>query len=690
MFQRRNPIDAGNNSSPLAGRDVSPPGTLPAAETPEIEHNLQVYQIELEMQNEELRQSQDDLLASNARYLDLYNQVPVGLVVLDAAGLIQEANLATATLLGVSRVKLAGQALSRYIFHEDQDDYFRFRRQIVEPTPSCRVELRIVHCDMTPIWVQVDAVVFPDDQGRPTLRCMLRDVTERRQLEHSLQMKNQAFNAALSAKSIATPDGIITEANATFLRLWHIPHLEEVVGSPIAHFFMHRREAMAIMVALDEIGYWEGEFTARRGDGSSFLARALATVLRDSNGKMTGYQSSVMDVTERKQAELALEEWNQTLEARVAERTRELKDSVERFRQLADATFEGIAVADDGILLDGNQRFAEMHGYELAEMLGRPLSDFVAPQSRRAVAKGFSSTRPRNHRVFGLRKDGSVFPLETHMRVGPWLEHSVRIITLRDLTEIKATEGRMHSLRTDLVHAQRLALVSEVSAGIIHQLSQPLSCMGTNLSVLRKLKAAELEQCGAMEIFHDLEADAARMRDIVIHLRAIANPGQIARASGCLNALTKEVLPLLRARADHAQVHLKLDLCEHLPAIHADAIQLSQVIFNLMCNAIEASADVPLERRMVLVTTRPHAESGVELRVRDHGCGLSDDSIERLFTPFFSTKSTGMGVGLRLCQTIIQAHDGQIDGFNNADGIGATFRIELPVDSPLLMSPVSA
>jgi len=130
-------------------------------------------------------------------------------------------------------------------------------------------------------------------------------------------------------------------------------------------------------------------------------------------------------------------------------------------------------------------------------------------------------------------------------------------------------------------------------------------------------------------------------------------------------------------------------LCESLPAIHADAIQLSQVIFNLTRNAIEASASVVPERRKVVITTAAHARGGVELCVRDHGCGMSAEVLERLFTPFFSTKSEGMGVGLRLCQTIVHAHDGQIVGFNNTDGIGATFRIELPAGSPLPPYPAA-
>ncbi|KAB2638043.1 MAG: PAS domain-containing protein, partial [Verrucomicrobia bacterium] len=237
---------------------------------------------------------------------------------------------------------------------------------------------------------------YPIDSGHtatPSVQVVAEPVEGRlrgsRTLEESLQMKNQAFDAALTANSIANSQGIITEVNAMFLRLWGAAGEADVVGKPIAHFFQNCTEAAAILATLEAGNFWEGEYTAWRSDGSTFLAHGLATVLLNNNGKIIGYQSSVIDDT-----------------------------------------------------------------------------------------------------------------------------------------EVRAAEGKMDALRAELLHAMPLAMVSEISAGIIHQLSQPLSCLGTNLAVLRKLKAEELEQCGAMEIVDDVEADVTRMRDIVNHLRAIANPEQ--------------------------------------------------------------------------------------------------------------------------------------------------------------------
>ena len=131
-------------------------------------------------------------------------------------------------------------------------------------------------------------------------------------------------------------------------------------------------------------------------------------------------------------------------------------------------------------------------------------------------------------------------------------------------------------------------------------------------------------------------------------------------------------------RADSRMCRIAVELGDDEAAVHVDSVQLTQVILNLVSNALDASESCPPERREILVTTRPHCEKTVELCVRDAGPGIAPEALNRLFSPFFSTKSDGLGVGLRLSQTIVQAHGGSIEGYNNPDGVGATFRVVLP------------
>ncbi|KUG24658.1 sensory transduction histidine kinase [hydrocarbon metagenome] len=136
----------------------------------------------------------------------------------------------------------------------------------------------------------------------------LRDITERKQIEDSLRLKNQVFDTSIAANSIADIDGIITEANDSFFQLWGYSSKDEVIGHPISYFLNDPDEAVAIVNALNENGSWQGNFTAKKKDGTTFIAHTMATSIRDANGNVTGYQSSVMDITEHRRAEETLRE----------------------------------------------------------------------------------------------------------------------------------------------------------------------------------------------------------------------------------------------------------------------------------------------------------------------------------------------------------------------------------------------
>ncbi len=412
-----------------------------AEETAQVLHELRVHQIELEMQNEELRKAQAEIEAVQARYLDLYDLAPVGYVTVSEKGLILEANLTAATLLGVNRDALVLQPLTRFILKEDQDLYYLLRKKLSE-TPSAGVgkagvpqtyELRMVKPDGAVFWARLDATategpdgapayrvvlsdittikdaeetfhhsqerfriaqemspdgftilrpvrdareravdftwvyenpaiarlngtnpekvvgqrlleLFPGHRGTPLLQVyqqvvesgepqtietgysgetmvkptwfrivvvpmagdiaiLAQDITERKLAEKALRIKNLVFAASIAANSIADLSGNITEVNKAFLRVWGYPGRNEVVGKPISHFINDPNEAVAIVTALNSAGQWEGDYTAKRKDGSTFIAHGLATTVKDEKGTVIGYQSAVNDVTQQKRAE---------------------------------------------------------------------------------------------------------------------------------------------------------------------------------------------------------------------------------------------------------------------------------------------------------------------------------------------------------------------------------------------------
>ena len=276
-----------------------------------------------------------------------------------------------------------------------------------------------------------------------------------------------------------------------------------------------------------------------------------------------------------------------------------------------------------------------------------------------------------------LRKDGSRFPAEIHGRMGTWQGKPSRITALRDLTASKLAAARIQTQQTELEQAHRLSLISEVSAGIIHQIGQPLCAMGANLAVvMTTLSACKAKSCGSLEIIKEIEAEVDNMREVVIHMRKLAQDSRSKCAPMDPYVLLDSVLPLLRQEAATRGIRLETRLQGDLPALVADAVQFYQVILILVRNAFDACADCPPARRTVTVTTRAVEGPGVELAVSDEGTGIAPEVMDHLFEPFFTTKAEGLGIGLRLSRTIVEAHGGRIEAANN--GHGATFRVTLP------------
>lgn len=389
---------------------------------------------------------------------------------------------------------------------------------------------------------------------------------------------------------------------------------------------------------------------------------------------------AIRDISARKNAEKELLEWNFTLERRVSERTYELEQSHARFHQLADASFEGIVVTEAGVVLDGNAQYGKMHGHELADVIGCPVSDFIAPESLARVLERIGNDEMGPCEIVAMRKDGSTFPAEVNTRQTTWMGRPARISAIQDLSRIREFSARFQAQQIELERAHRLGLLSEVSAGIIHQIAQPLSAVGANVAAARvRLENGRADTCGVLEIVHDLEESVRNMREVVTHMRSLIrhDPQKIFERLD-FNPWMADALRPLRMEAENSRIKLVAEFDSEPMFVMADPVQLNQMLLILARNAFDACKDCPAERRRVLISTRRRAERGVELCVTDSGVGIPPDIMPDLFLPFFTTKSNGMGIGLSLCRTISAVHGGEIHASNNEDDFGATFRLSLP------------
>ena len=279
-------------------------------ETRHTLHELRVHQIELAMQNEELRRAQMELEASRARYFDFYDLAPVGFFTISEKGLILEANLTAATMLGVARDALVKQSISRFIFKKDQNRYYLHRKQLFETGAPQACDLRMRRRDGTQFWAHLTATAAQDAGGAPVSRVVLSDITERKQAEEALRDSEArfrtAFENAVIGLALVTSDGTYLETNSAMADMIGYDR-SELIGKPVADFThpddLDRRNQFVRDLWEGNISSGEQERRFVHRNGSVVHTLIWASVQRDESGKPLYFISLVQDITKHRQAE---------------------------------------------------------------------------------------------------------------------------------------------------------------------------------------------------------------------------------------------------------------------------------------------------------------------------------------------------------------------------------------------------
>ncbi|MDD2881029.1 MAG: EAL domain-containing protein [Rhodoferax sp.] len=272
-------------------------------------HELQVHQIELEMQNEELRRAQTTLDTERAHYFDFYDLAPVGYCTLDAQGLIGQVNLTTARLMGVTRDRLVARPLSQFIVAEDHDVFYLFRQRLLESGQTVSCELRIKRIDGSFVWVSLAALAVPADDGSTALRLVLGDITERKQAEEKLQLAASVFSQTGEGIIVTDLRGNIVEVNDAFTRITGYSRAEVLGRNP--RLLSSGRQAPAVYLALwaelTETGHWSGELWNRRKNGEVYAELLSVSAVRDTQGVVQRYVAMFSDISQSKSHQAQLE-----------------------------------------------------------------------------------------------------------------------------------------------------------------------------------------------------------------------------------------------------------------------------------------------------------------------------------------------------------------------------------------------
>jgi len=233
--------------------------------------------------------------------------------------------------------------------------------------------------------------------------------------------------------------------------------------------------------------------------------------------------------------------------------------------------------------------------------------------------------------------------------------------------------------RAELAQASRLALAGELTASIAHEINQPLGAILANAgaaeSMLRRGLATDNR---LLQILEDIRKDNLRASEIIRRVRGLVTRHEIACEPVDINEIVEDVISMLHGEAARREVTVESALSPALPAVLADRVQLEQALVNLCVNAMDAMVDIPADRRRLLLRTRGLVDGRVEVHVIDKGPGISAEQLPRLFDSFFTTKAHGMGLGLSIVRSIVEAHGGTLRAENRNNG-GAMFSFDLPV-----------
>ncbi|WP_454621131.1 PAS domain S-box protein [Bradyrhizobium cenepequi] len=355
-------------------------------------------------------------------------------------------------------------------------------------------------------------------------------------------------------------------------------------------------------------------------------------------------------------------------------------------QSILDTVPEAMVVIDEDALVRSFSSAAErMFGYTAAETIGKNVSMLMPSPHREehdGYIKRYLETGERHilgtgRIVAGRRKDGSTFPIE--LAVGEMWSGTRRFFTgfIRDLTERQEAEARLHELQSELIHVSRLSAMGEMAAAIAHELNQPLSAVTNYLKGSRRLLGGiSDERLSTVRDALDKAADQAlRAGQIIRRLRDFIGRGEGERRIESMTKLIQEAAALALVGAKEKGVRVSFDLDPDTDLVMADKIQVQQVLVNLIRNAIEAMQDS--YNRDLTVCTKSASDGMITVQVDDTGSGVSEDMARKLFQPFATTKPEGMGVGLSISRTIVEAHGGQIEAKPRVGG-GSTFRFTLP------------
>lgn len=618
------------------------------------------------------------LLEAVKQWQQVFEHNPVMYFMVDPAGTVINVNTFGAAQLGYTAAELIGRSVLDVFFEEDRDFVRACVALCLETVDQSHTwEIRKVRKDGSVLWVRENAKTMLRANDGPIVLVACENITERKEAENALR-QSEAYLAQAQELSHTgsfgwrAATGEITWSKETY----RIFQCEEGTKPQIPFMLqrIHPEDRLAVERttggAAREGRDYDHEYRLLMPDGSIKYVRAVARAMRDSGGRVE-FVGSVSDITATKEAE------------------RRLRESEQRFRDYAETASDWFWETGP----DHRVTHISQHSDAVttpAGLIGLTRWDIapdadLEPEKWQRHREALDAHVPFRDLVYRSR-DRNGQPIYVRTSGKPFFDADGSFLGYRGVcTDVTAAiradqaEEALRKAQAELAHVTRVTTLGELTASIAHEINQPLAAVIANADAcLAWLQRSPPDLKAAHRSVEWIIEDGKRASDVIRHVRALAKRTDIEMVPLDANLVVREAVALVqREMASHA-VSMRMELSSALPKIFGDRIQLQQVLINLIMNGIEAMEDVHDRPRELAIRSAADGEDAMLVSVADCGVGIHEQAVDRLFTPFFTTKSGGMGMGLSICRSIIEAHGGRLSAAPNQSG-GATFQITLPL-----------
>ncbi|CAG0948108.1 two-component system, cell cycle sensor histidine kinase and response regulator CckA [Burkholderiales bacterium] len=589
------------------------------------------------------------------------------LCILSLDGTFRRANPAFERILGYSRDSFLGRPTLDLVHPDDREATQAELKKLATGEPSTYFENRCRGADGRYRWLlwSVNPAV---EEG--LLYAVAHDITDRKEGEQALAaayaFRKAMEDSILTGMRASDLEGRITYVNQAFCRMVGLPESELVGHLPPFPYWAPEAEEIdrrCLELTLAGTAPASGmEAVFRRASGERFDVRVFASPLIDAQGKQTGWMASIYDITEQKRSREAL------------------RASHERFVAVLDGLDAAVTVAEleTARLLYANRAARRNLG---CEPESQPASQSPWQVLAEAIGLGARDVEAAVDTEVRHPSNGNWYHLRA--RNINWVDgHQVRMEVATDITEHKLAEEMSRQQIERLQRTSRLITMGEMASTLAHELNQPLAAIANySMGCVSRLKSATFNREELLRTMQKATAQAERAGQIIRRVRDFVRKSEPQKAPVAIGEILEEAANVAESAAQKRGTRIVLDLRPDLPPVYADRIMIEQVLLNLVRNGLDAMQDTPVALRRLALAAEPSADAGlVVVSVSDRGHGIPGEAMARLFEPFYTTKAEGMGMGLNICRSIIELHQGRLWVEANPQG-GSIFRFTLPIGS---------